>query len=116
VRVAVHLTVQRDVVESDLGHGARTIPRDGRHHRSAEGDGRFSVRIDDDDGSSTEHEVSVSAEDLKRLGAGRTPDSFVRACMKFLLEREPKEQILHSFDVSVIGSYFPGFEQAIVEG
>ncbi|HET7235203.1 MAG TPA: hypothetical protein VFK59_02085 [Actinomycetota bacterium] len=76
-------------------------------------DGRFSVRIDDEDGSSTEHEVSVSAEDLERLGAGRTPDAFVRACMEFLLEREPKESILRSFDVSVIGSYFPEFERTV---
>jgi hypothetical protein len=77
------------------------------------GDGRFSVRVDAD-GSSTEHEVSVSPEDLERLGSGRTPDAFVRDCFGFLLAREPKESILRSFDVSLIGAYFPEFEREIV--
>jgi hypothetical protein len=35
------------------------------------------------------------------------------ATFAFLLEREPKESILSSFDVSVIGRYFPGFEREI---
>ena len=77
------------------------------------GDGRFAVRVEEL-GSSTEHEVSVSANDLERLGSGRTPDAFVRDCFAFLLEREPKESILRSFDVSVIGRYFPEFEREIV--
>jgi hypothetical protein len=77
------------------------------------GDGRFAVRVEEL-GSSTEHEVSVSANDLERLGSGRTPDAFVRDCFAFLLAREPKESILRSFDVSTIGRYFPGFEREIV--
>lgn len=77
------------------------------------GDGRFSVRIEEVD-SATEHEVTLSTDDLERLGAGRTPEAFVRACFAFLLEREPKESILTSFDVSVIGRYFPEFEREIV--
>lgn len=77
------------------------------------GQGRFVVRVRED-GSSTEHEVSVSAEDLERLGSGRTPDAFVRDCFAFLLAREPKESILPSFDVSMIGRYFPEFEREIV--
>jgi hypothetical protein len=76
------------------------------------GDGRFSVRVEDG-GSSTEHDVSVSAEDLERLGGNRTPDAFVRDCFAFLLAREPKESILRSFDVSAIGRYFPEFEREI---
>jgi hypothetical protein len=76
------------------------------------GGGRFSVHIED--GSETEYDVSVSAEDLERLGAGRTPDAFVRDCISFLLAREPKESILRSFDVSEIGRYFPEFEREIV--
>lgn len=77
------------------------------------GDGRFKVRIEEVD-SATEHEVTLSTDDLERLGAGRTPDAFVRACFAFLLEREPKESILTSFDVSVIGRYFSEFEREIV--
>ena len=37
----------------------------------------------------------------------------MRDCFAFLLEREPKESILRSFDVSVIGGYFPEFEREI---
>jgi hypothetical protein len=77
------------------------------------GAGRFRVRVDDG-ASSTEHEVAVSAADLERLGAGYPfPEAFVRACFDFLLEREPKESILRSFDVTVIGRYFPEFEGTI---
>ena len=77
------------------------------------GEGHFSVRVEDG-ASATEHDVTVSTEDLERLGAGRTPEEFVRDCFDFLLEREPKESILRSFDVSVIGRYFPEFEREIV--
>ena len=76
------------------------------------GKGRFSVRVQDG-GSATEHDVTVSPEDIARLGAGRTPDAFVRDCFAFLLEREPKESILRSFDVSHISRYFPDFESRI---
>jgi hypothetical protein len=77
------------------------------------GAGRFRVRVDEV-ASSTEHEVAVSAADLERLGAGYpSPEAFVRACFDFLLEREPKESILRSFDVTVIGRYFPEFEGTI---
>ncbi len=41
------------------------------------------------------------------------PEEFIRACFDFLLEREPKESILRSFDVSQIATYFPEFEAEI---
>lgn len=65
-------------------------------------------------GGSTEHDVTLSSADFERLGANHpSPEDFVRACFEFLLEREPKESILPSFDVSVIGRYFPEFEHVI---
>lgn len=73
----------------------------------------FDVRVADER-SSTEHRVTASNADLERLSVGRTPEDFVRACFEFLLEREPKEQVLRSFDVSMIGRYFPEFEREIV--
>lgn len=74
---------------------------------------RFVVRIRED-GSESVHEVSLSASDFGRLGVPyRSPEEFVRACFEFLLEREPKEQILNSFDVSAISTYFPEFEDRI---
>jgi hypothetical protein len=80
------------------------------------GAGRFRVRVAEG-ASSTEHEVSVSVEDLDRLGGGYpSPEAFVRSCFHFLLEREPKESILRTFDVAVIGGYFPEFETAIRRG
>lgn len=73
---------------------------------------RFDVVVREGD-PSTEHAVTLSESDLERLGGGRTPEAFVRDCFAFLLEREPKESILRSFDVSVIGGYFPDFEREI---
>ena len=74
---------------------------------------RFLVRVTDDDGT-TSHVVTLSRTDHERLGRNhRSPEAFVEACFRFLLEREPKEQIMGSFDVSQIGSFFPEFEAAI---
>jgi len=75
---------------------------------------RFEVAVREGD-TTTEHDVTVSEADLERLGAGRSPDAFVRACFAFLLEREPKESILSSFDVREIGRYFPEFERVIAD-
>jgi hypothetical protein len=72
---------------------------------------RFHVRVTDDDGSATEHDVTLSSADHGRLGTGYPdPESFIRACFVFLLTREPKESILRSFDVGQIETYFPEFE------
>jgi len=81
--------------------------------RTADGDPlRFHVVVREGD-PTTEHDVTLSESDLERLGGGRPPEAFVRDCFAFLLEREPKESILRSFDVSVIGGYFPEFEREI---
>jgi hypothetical protein len=37
----------------------------------------------------------------------------VKESFHFLLEREPKESILRSFDLTVIGRYFPAYERQI---
>lgn len=75
---------------------------------------RFRVTVRDEDGSTTTHDVTVSLADFERLGRNfRALDEFVRACFQFLLEREPKESILPSFDVSVISTHFPEFEERI---
>jgi hypothetical protein len=74
---------------------------------------KFSVRVTDDE-STSDHAVTLSGADWDRLGSGyRSPEVFVEACFTFLLQREPKEQILTSFDVSQISGYFPDFERAI---
>jgi hypothetical protein len=75
---------------------------------------RFHVRVADDDGA-LEYDVTLSRADHERLAtAYPSPDAFIRGCFVFLLEREPKESILASFDVSQISTYFPEFEKTIV--
>lgn len=65
-------------------------------------------------GTTTIHEVLVPAADLVRLDPGATaPGDLVRRSFEFLLAREPKESILHRFDLVVIGRYFPEWEAVI---
>ncbi len=60
---------------------------------------------------STEHSVRVAPGDLAVLDPGADdPERLVRAAFAFLLEREPASSILRSFDLQVIGRYFPGWE------
>jgi hypothetical protein len=37
----------------------------------------------------------------------------VRETFVFLLEREPKESILHRFEIDVVSRYFPEYEREI---
>ena len=70
-----------------------------------------------DDPRATAHEVTVADAVLARLGPGAVDrdaaERLVRASFVFLLEREPREAILRSFDLPVIERYFPGYEAAI---
>ena len=80
-----------------------------------EGGWRCTVTLRDPDSTST-HDVSVSDEDAARLAAATTDDEVERLLYEtfdFLLEREPKESILSSFDLSVVSRYFPGYEHEI---
>ena len=82
------------------------------------GDGwTCSVLVDDPDGSSTSHEVRVTRADLERFAPGADdPADLVRRSFAFLLAREPKESILRSFDLPLIGRYFPEYEREIRRG
>jgi hypothetical protein len=67
-----------------------------------------------EDSSATRHDVSVASADLERIEPGATdPTDLVRRSFEFLLEREAKESILRAFDLTVIGSYFPEWEQRL---
>jgi hypothetical protein len=73
----------------------------------------FEVTVTEGD-TSTSHRVTVSDVEIGRLASGyRSEQDFIRACFEFLLGREPKEQILRSFDVTDIPRYFPEFEREI---
>lgn len=74
----------------------------------------FRVTVRDGDSAST-HEVTLVESDAFRLASGYASEGdFVRECFAFLLEREPKEQILARFDVRDISRYFPEFDREIL--
>jgi hypothetical protein len=80
----------------------------------ASGDGWDCVVTVGERGDETRHVVHVSARDLARLDPGADdPTGLVHASFGFLLAREPKESILRSFDLPVIGRYFPEYEGEI---
>lgn len=64
-------------------------------------------------GSTSRHKVTVPQADLERLGGGASAERLLEASFEFLLEREPKESILPSFEISVIGKYFPEYSREI---
>ena len=64
--------------------------------------------------SQTRHSVTLDKADHERLTEGQaTPRELVTESFRFLLEREPKESILRSFDLTVISRYFPSYEREI---
>jgi len=65
-------------------------------------------------GSQTRHQVTLKKDDYERLTGGvASPEELVTESFRFLLEREPKESILRSFDLTVISRYFPAYEREI---
>jgi hypothetical protein len=72
----------------------------------------FEVRVDEAN-SASQHEVKLSREDHERLAPAVEPDHLVEASFRFLLDREPKEQILSAFELPVIERYFGAYEDEI---
>jgi hypothetical protein len=73
------------------------------------------VTVADDDGSTTEHDVSVTRAEFARFGSKAGVRALVEASFEFLLAREPKESILRRFALSDIERYFPDYAAAIRE-
>ena len=74
---------------------------------------RCDVRVVDEQ-SASDHTVTVAPADLERLDpVASDPNDLVRRSFEFLLEREAKESILRSFELPVIGRYFPEYERRI---
>ena len=62
----------------------------------------------------TSHRVTVDTGYYDRLTGGEvTPEVLVEKSFEFLLQREPNTSILRTFDLPVIGHYFPEYEQTI---
>lgn len=75
-------------------------------------DRTFIVTVDEG-GSSTTHTVTVWPSDIERYAPGANPVELVEASFEFLLQREPKESILRSFELPVIERYFPEYPAAM---
>lgn len=64
--------------------------------------------------TTTTHEVTVSPDYHQQLTGGDVPpEKLVEESFEFLLEREANTSILSSFDLPVIGRYFPEYEDEI---
>jgi len=65
-------------------------------------------------GTTTQHRVRVTLDDLRRVGGEDvSAERLLEASFRFLLDRESNTSILSSFDLPVIGRYFPEFEKEI---
>jgi hypothetical protein len=66
-------------------------------------------------GQLTQHVVTVRPADLARWATGARAENvedLVARSFVFLLEREPPNAILATFDLSVIQRYFPDYDRA----
>ncbi len=62
----------------------------------------------------TTHKVTVKPSYYEKLTGGRVAaEMLVKKSFEFLLERESNTSILRSFDLPVIGHYFPEYESTI---
>ena len=74
----------------------------------------FEVNVSN--GNSTTHSVNLTREYYEHLQlSDTTPTKIVEGSFRFLLEREPKEMILITFDLKIISRYFPEYEKRISE-
>jgi hypothetical protein len=76
----------------------------------------FAVVVDEE-GSKTEHTVTLNDDYYQRLTGGRiTKEELIKKSFQFLLERESKESILSRFNLEIIKRYFPEYEEEIRGG
>ena len=62
------------------------------------------------------HRVKLRDADRERLGGKDvSAERLVEESFRFLLEREPNTSILSSFELPLIGKYFPQYEREIRE-
>jgi hypothetical protein len=64
--------------------------------------------------TTTTHTVTVEPDYCEKLTDGRVrAETLVEKSFAFLLAREPNTSILRSFELPVIGRYFPEYESTI---
>ena len=65
-------------------------------------------------GTTTTHKVTLKPSYYEKLTNKRvTPAVLVEKSFEFLLDRESNTSILRSFELPVIGQYFPEYEKVI---
>ncbi|MCH7950040.1 MAG: hypothetical protein E2O72_01615 [Candidatus Dadabacteria bacterium] len=74
----------------------------------------YRVEVIEED-SKTTHKVELNRDDYQNFTDGKiAPEELVQCSFEYLLDREPKESILSSFNVSVISHYFPEYAREII--
>ena len=69
-----------------------------------------------ENGSQTKHCVTVPEAYFQLLTNGKMSEiKCVETAFKFLLDHEPKESIMASFDLTVIEQYFPDFKSKFIQ-
>ncbi len=64
--------------------------------------------------TNTHHRVTVPEAYYRKMTDGKvSTEELVIKSFEFLLEREPNTSILPSFELSLIGRYFPDYEHKI---
>ena len=64
--------------------------------------------------TTTTHKVTVKASYYEKLTGKRVPiEVLLEKSFQFLLDRESNTSILRSFDLPIIGQYFPEYEKVI---
>jgi len=76
------------------------------------GDSTYRVTVEEGRKRSV-HDVTATADHVKRYAPGASPERLVEASFEFLLQREPKESILSRFDLPAIERYFPDYPREI---
>lgn len=79
---------------------------------------RFEVTVTEKRNDYTTHLVTMAQADFSRYAQTRrafvSPEHVIETAFSFLLEHEPKESILPSFDITDISSHFADFERTLV--
>ena len=75
-------------------------------------DKTFTVEVEEGTGK-TVHKVTATPDDIRQYGGNIPPETLIEKSFEFLLEREPKESILRSFNLPVIERYFPEYPTEI---
>jgi len=73
----------------------------------------FQVTIEQNS-STSNHTVTLDDQYHKKLSGGIIPkEELIKKSFEFLLDREPKESIMGSFNLKVISKFFPEYESYI---